>query len=104
LSDPALDPPNLSWEHDLHDDFSGLSMSRATVDDRIVDWFDEFPDTRYGDTFDYRDSAGEFQSATAGTAFMFLFTHQVHHRGQLSQILDSLGLPNNVADNIAYLR
>jgi hypothetical protein len=22
LTDPRLDPPNLSWEHDLHDNFA----------------------------------------------------------------------------------
>jgi len=39
----------------------------------------------------------------AGQAFEFLFLHQTHHRGQISQILDTLGLPNNLADNAAYL-
>jgi uncharacterized damage-inducible protein DinB len=39
----------------------------------------------------------------AGAAFEFLFLHQTHHRGQISQILDAMGLPNNLADNVAYL-
>jgi uncharacterized damage-inducible protein DinB len=39
----------------------------------------------------------------AASAFEFLFVHQTHHRGQVSQILDRLGLPNNVADNAAFL-
>lgn len=103
LSDMALDPPNLSWDSDLHDNFQDLSRNRASIDVLICDWFEEFPETRYGDTFEYQDSAGTFLSAAAGTAFTFLFTHQAHHRGQVSQVLDTLGLPNNMADNIAYL-
>ena len=39
----------------------------------------------------------------AGQAFEFLFLHQIHHRGQISQILDAFGLPNNWGDNAAYL-
>ena len=38
-----------------------------------------------------------------GQAFEFLFVHQIHHRGQVSQVLDLLGLPNNFADNVAFL-
>ena len=103
LSDPGLDPPGLSWDRDLHDDFAALSQNRVYVDERIVGWFDEFPGSRCGDCFDYQDSAGTYRNAAAGEAFSFLFTHQIHHRGQISQILDAIGLPNDMADNVAYL-
>lgn len=103
LADPGLDPPNLSWDHDLHDDFRSLSDTRAHVDARIIDWFDEFPARRSTYTFEYQDSAGTYRSASAGGAFAFLFTHQIHHRGQISQILDERGLANNLADNVAFL-
>jgi uncharacterized damage-inducible protein DinB len=103
LTDPRLDPPNLSWAHDLHDDLPGLRASRAIVDERIRAWFAEFPEARYDEVFQYRDSAGNLRPARAGAAFEFLFLHQTHHRGQVSQILDGLGLPNNMADNVAYL-
>lgn len=103
LTDPQLDPPNLSWEHDLHDHFADLWADRAVVDQRIFDWFAEFPSSRYDEVFQYRDSAGNTRQAVAGEAFDFFFLHQTHHRGQISQILDSLGLPNNFADNVAFL-
>ena len=103
LTDPRLDPPNLSWEHDLHDNFASLWKDRAVVDERIRAWFDEFPLSRYDENFQYRDSVGKLRNALAGAAFEFLFLHQTHHRGQISQILDNIGLPNNFADNGAYL-
>lgn len=56
-----------------------------------------------GSWFRYHDSTGNARHATAGAAFEFLFLHQTHHRGQISQILDSMGLSNNFADNVAYL-
>ena len=103
LTDPQLDPPNLSWDHDLHDRFGDLRADRAFVDKCIRDWFAEFPASRYDAVFQYQDSAGIFHPAMAGKAFEFLFLHQTHHRGQISQILDRIGLPNNLADNAAFL-
>jgi uncharacterized damage-inducible protein DinB len=103
LKDPLLSPARLSWQHDLCEDFEGLQHQRRFVDDRIIAWFEECPEDRYGDTFQYSDSIGNLQNAVAGQAFEFLFLHQVHHRGQVSQVLDSLGLPNNFADNVAFL-
>ena len=103
LTDPRLDPPNLSWEHDLHDKFGGLRKDRAMVDDRICAWFEEFPAARYDEDFEYQDSVGNLRHAKAGPAFEFLFLHQTHHRGQISQILDGMGLAHSFADNAAYL-
>jgi uncharacterized damage-inducible protein DinB len=103
LNDPQLNPPNLSWDHDLHDDFTGLQTHRTGVDALIRTWFEAFPASRYSAVFTYQDSVGTERTAMAGQAFEFLFLHQTHHRGQISQILDTFGLPNNLADNAAYL-
>ena len=103
LTDARLDPPGLSWKHDLHADFDGLGNDRIVVDERIRAWFAEFPMSRYNESFQYHDSVGNLRHATAGTAFEFFFLHQTHHRGQISQILDNIGLPNNFADNVAFL-
>ena len=99
-----MDPPNLSWDHDLHDNFSDLREDRIMVDERICAWFEEFPALRYGEVFEYQDSKGNRQQPTAAAAFEFLFLHQTHHRGQISQILDGMGISNNLADNMAYLK
>jgi uncharacterized damage-inducible protein DinB len=103
LTDPRLDPPNLSWEHNLHDSFTGLRKDRTIVDERIRAWFEEFPTARYDEVFEYQDSVGNNRQATAGAAFEFLFLHQTHHRGQISQILDNMGLAHSFADNAVYL-
>lgn len=91
------------WEHDLREDFADLRQEREFVDAQIILWIDECPDDRYEVVFRYSDSAGAPQSATAGRAFNFLFVYQIHHRGQVAPVLDTLGIPNNPADNGASL-
>ncbi len=103
LSDPCLDPPNLTWDDPLHDDFAALAAHRTAVDSVIKAWFEEFPQSRHGEVFEYRDSSGSLQSVVACDAFDFLFVHQAHHRGQVSHILDTLGVANNWADNMRFL-
>ncbi len=103
LNDPCLDPPNLSWTHDLHANFKDLREDRIKVDRQIRAWFDACPAEKYDAVFTYQDSVGTKRDARAGQAFEFLFLHQIHHRGQISQILDACGLPNNWGDNAAYL-
>jgi uncharacterized damage-inducible protein DinB len=103
LNDPLLSPARLSWQHDLCEDFDDLQHQRKFVDDRIIAWFEECPEDRYGNSFQYLDSAENLRSVVVGQAFEFLFVHQIHHRGQVSQVLDTLGLPNNVADNVTFL-
>ncbi len=103
LADPLLSPAELSWKHDLREGFEDLRRDRTFVDERVIAWFEECPENRYGDRFEYTDSAGNVRSAVAGQGFEFLFLHQIHHRAQVTQVLDSLGLPNNIADNVAFL-
>jgi uncharacterized damage-inducible protein DinB len=103
LKDPHLWPAGLSWKHDLNDTFEALQEMRILVDNRLIEWFEECPEDRYGDRFRYTDSAGNQRGGVVGQAFAFLFIHQTHHRGQVAQVLDSLGLPNNFADNVAFL-
>lgn len=103
LTDPRLSPPGLSWEHFLHEEFDEMRKTRSDIDGLIIAWFREFDSSRYGERFEYIDSRGATRPAVAGEAFEFLFLHQAHHRGQVGQILDYLGRPNNIADNEAYL-
>ena len=102
LADGRLAEFPLTWEP-LSGDFDVLAARRPVVDGLIRDWFGEFPEERYGETFAYQDSRGSMHETRAARAFDFLFFHQAYHRGQVSQIMDRLGIIHSFADNGEYL-
>lgn len=103
FKDKDIAPENLSWYEKLCSSFDELKQSSAFISGKLVEWFQEYPEEGYGKSFQYQDSSGEKRDALAGKAFDYLLVHQLHHRGQISQILDEIGLPNNFADNGLYL-
>ena len=102
LNDGRLDAFDLSWAP-VSGDFAVLAEKRPVVDAVIRDWFDEYPEEGYGARFSYRDSKGAMHESAAARAFDFLFLHQAHHRGQVSLVMDSLGLKHDFANNGEYL-
>lgn len=101
--DEAIKPANLSWYQDLCENFDELKNKSAWISDMLIQWINQYPEEEYGKSFQYQDSSGAMRDAVAGKAFDYLLLHQIHHRGQISQILDEIGLPNNFADNGLYL-
>ncbi len=47
------------------------------------------------ETIGYRDRSGNSVSISGEGALLHLFNHHTHHRGQISQILDSMGIEND---------
>jgi len=102
FKDPRLTPDNLSWYEDICGSFAELKDHSAYISQKVTEWFQVFPLEDYGKAFQYTDSKGSVQDIIAGEAFDYLFVHQLHHRGQVSQVLDEAGLPNNLADNLIF--
>ena len=102
LADGRLDSLGLDWAP-RSDDLAELSEMRSLADRLMLEWFEQFDEEKYDEAFSYVDSRGETRNAVASGAFAFLFHHQAYHRGQLSQILDEIGLPHSFADNGRFL-
>ncbi len=102
LNDPRLTDRDLSWSVPVPDRFDDHRADRVLADELLLAWFEEYPSSGYGEAFTYRNSAGNDITTTAVKAFEFVFLHQTHHRGQMSQILDELGVPHSLADNGDY--
>jgi uncharacterized damage-inducible protein DinB len=102
LCDGRLATFPMEWKP-LREDFSRLREDRVLVDTLIREWFAHYPESGYPKAFSYVDSGGNQHGTTASRAFDFLFMHQNYHRGQISQILDDLGIPHSFADNGDFL-
>lgn len=104
LGDPRLLPAKLSWSQPLHTDFTEFRRDRVFLDGRILAWLEECPEQLYSREFEYHDSEGILIRTSAGRAMDFMFSHQLHHRGQISQILDQMGVENNWQDVGKFLK
>lgn len=98
LEDGRLGSFSLEWKP-LSEDFAVLSEGRELIDTLICEWFAFFPEEEYGRELRYEDSGGGYHTVQAARAFDFLLMHETYHRGQISQILDEIGLPHSFADN-----
>ena len=74
---------------------------RAAVDGAIREVFRLLPPAAYPATLQYRNIRGQELRKTAWHAFLHLFHHQTHHRGQVAALLDQLAVDNDVSNLIS---
>jgi uncharacterized damage-inducible protein DinB len=84
---------------ELYSDFRELTVARAAMDAKIIDWAAQVTD-------EFADSELRFFSVTYGrervlpywAAIVQLFNHGTHHRGQVTTLLKQLGNDPGVTD------
>jgi uncharacterized damage-inducible protein DinB len=77
-----------------------LKPIRSVVDENILKAFQLIPEGRFNSVIEYRDLQGKNQQKTAWIAFIHIFNHQTHHRGQIALILDQLSIENDYSNII----
>jgi uncharacterized damage-inducible protein DinB len=100
LCRPRLSPPGCAWTNFSFPDFDEFRRERAAVDAIIVDWIAGAEVSRFGDALSYADSHGNPMRYLLCEAVDHFFNHQTHHRGQVSQILDELGVKHDYSNLI----
>jgi uncharacterized damage-inducible protein DinB len=100
LKKPRLDPPGHAWTTFSFPDFGEYRRERALVDSLIVDWLAGTDFSRFGEVLAYRDSHDAPKRFYLRDAVDHFFNHQTHHRGQVSQILDELGVQHDFSNLI----
>jgi uncharacterized damage-inducible protein DinB len=100
LGRPRLSPPGCAWTSFEFPDFDEFRRERALVDSIIVDWLEGVDFSRFGETLAYLDSHGAPKRYYLRDAVEHVFNHQTHHRGQISQILDELGVKHDYSNLI----
>ena len=90
-----------SLGQELYADFDQLRRERTLTDKEIADWLDSLTDEDLVSKVAFTAvSTGEHKTFDIGDAVLGFFYHQVHHRGQLTTLLSSLGIDYGPTDLI----
>jgi uncharacterized damage-inducible protein DinB len=100
LNRPRLSPPGSAWTVFEFPNFDEYRRERALVDSIISDWIAIADVSRFGEVLEYLDSHGLPKRYYLRDAVDHFFNHQTHHRGQVSQILDELGIKHDYSNLI----
>jgi uncharacterized damage-inducible protein DinB len=95
LNRPRLQPSGHAWTKFEFPDFEDYRRERALVDAIFEDWVAMADTGRFGEILSYRDSHDMPLRYYFRDALDHVFNHQTHHRGQVSQILDELGVEHD---------
>jgi uncharacterized damage-inducible protein DinB len=87
--------PVLAPGKDLFSDWEGFAALRKTLDGLWLDLAASFDGSRFDEAFTYTTIQKEEVTVRWAGVFFHLLNHQTHHRGALSQVLDSWGVDND---------
>jgi uncharacterized damage-inducible protein DinB len=100
LNRPRLSPPGHVWTDYGFPAFDDYRRERGAVDAIFEDWIGSADTSRFGEVLAYSDSHGIPKRYYLRDAVDHVFNHQTHHRGQVSQILDELGVEHDFSNLI----
>ncbi|HMO51727.1 MAG TPA: DinB family protein [Kiritimatiellia bacterium] len=84
---------------DIHAHFDALWQSRIELDVELIDWTATLSPDWLAAPLTYVCAVdGRLRTMPAWTLVMQMFNHQVHHRGQLTTLLNQLGFDHGSTD------
>ncbi|GAC1605634.1 MAG: DinB family protein [Ramlibacter sp.] len=96
-------PPGSAGVHEsvLHADWQPLRTQRQQLDAAIEAWLAAMPAGFPASTMRYANTKGVQREHPAWMAITHLFSHQTHHRGQVTALLMQAGVDPGLTDLIA---
>jgi uncharacterized damage-inducible protein DinB len=76
----------------LYTDFQELSQQRFKLDALIIEWTATLPNALLEQPLPYQNMAGVAQCKSFFSLLLHFYTHQVHHRGQITTLLSQAGI------------
>ncbi len=95
LNTPVLDFSFTSIQQHLYDSFEALRERRMQLDEVITRFAGDLDDGTLTSVLEYTNSQGIHNRLRIRDTLVHWFNHQTHHRGQISQILDSRGITHD---------
>jgi uncharacterized damage-inducible protein DinB len=90
------------WEDRQFDELSAYKGARNELDGLIIAYIDELQDGDLGATISRKSRNGQSMEKLLWKSVVHMFNHDTHHRGQVSVILDQMGVENDYSNMIRY--
>ena len=97
----SLEEKDLKKE--FESDYTKLFQYRKAVDELILQFVQDLDANRLGSILKYRNFKGEETQKELWKTILHWFNHQTHHRGQISVLLDLLGVDHDFSTLVARI-
>jgi uncharacterized damage-inducible protein DinB len=101
LQRSILMPPGKTGTPYAFPQFDEYRHDRALLDAIFVDWVALADTARFGEILAYMDLRGHPRRFYVSDVLDHVFNHQTHHRGQVSQLLDEMGVVHDFSNLIS---
>ena len=76
-------------------DYTKLFQYRKEADEVMIQFVNELDETKLNSVIKYKNYKGEDQEQVCWKPLLHWFNHHTHHRGQISVLLDMVGVDND---------
>ena len=76
-------------------DYTKLFQYRKEADEVMIQFINELDETKLNSVIKYKNYKGEDQEQVCWKPLLHWFNHHTHHRGQISVLLDMVGVDND---------
>jgi uncharacterized damage-inducible protein DinB len=95
LNEPRFQPEGSRWVNYEIKDWDAWIVERTHLDDLIIKWIDSLDSELYSKECEFFDSRNAARKNELWILIDHMFNHQTHHRGQFSQIMDTLDVDHD---------
>lgn len=88
----------VSLDEVVYEDLRDLHQSRVQMDEAIGEFASNLNEKSLSTTMSYVNTKGISSSKNFGALIQHFFNHQTHHRGQVSTLLNQVGVDVGVTD------
>ena len=84
-------------------DYTKFFQYRKQVDELIIQFVNELEEHQMNSTIQYKNYKGEETEKELWKTLLHWFNHQTHHRGQISALLDMVGVDHDFSSMVARI-
>jgi uncharacterized damage-inducible protein DinB len=97
----SLDEKTLRKE--LESDYTKFFQYRRQMDDLIIQFANDLDESKFDSIIKYKNYKGEDVEKEIWKTLLHLFNHQTHHRGQVSVLLDLVGVDHDFSSMLTRI-